>query len=109
MAGTSIECRTYDCACPGRGQRISNRRQQWFPDGRLRGHRGIESTYLGQGLVWVRPNDFLIRGGAGDTDVRLHLAYRIDLTLRTVGRDAHHIAIFVDAGSGALIGGVETA
>ncbi len=60
-------------------------------------------------LVWVRPNDFLLRGGADDTDVRLHLAYRIDLTVPAVGRDVHHIAVFVDAGSGALIAGVETA
>ncbi len=60
-------------------------------------------------LVWVRPNDFLLRGGADDTDVRLHLAYRIDLTVPTVSGDVHHVAIFVDAGSGALIAGVETA
>ena len=60
-------------------------------------------------LVWVRPNDFLIRGGADDTDVRLRLAYRIDLTVPMLGGDVHHIAIFVDAGSGALIAGVETA
>ena len=60
-------------------------------------------------LVWVRPNDFLVRGGADDTDVRLRLAYRIDLTVPVPDGEAHHIAIFVDAGSGALIAGVETA
>ena len=60
-------------------------------------------------LVWVRPNDFLVRGGADDTDVGLHLAYRIDLSMSMRGGEVHHIALFVDAGSGALIAGVETA
>ena len=31
--------------------------------------------------VWVHPNDFLLRGGADDVDARLHLAYRIGLTV----------------------------
>jgi hypothetical protein len=70
---------------------------------------GDLSTAAADELVWVRPNDFLVRGGADDTDVRLHLAYRIDLTVPTHGGEVHHIAIFVDAGSGALIAGVETA
>lgn len=59
--------------------------------------------------VWVRPNDFLSRGGADDTDLLLHLAYRVDLTIPMAGSATHHIAIFVDAGTGALIAGVETA
>ena len=67
------------------------------------------SAAAADGLVWVRPNDFLVRGGADDTDIRLHLAYRIDLIVRTAGRVVDHVAIFVDAGSGALIAGVETA
>jgi hypothetical protein len=41
--------------------------------------------------------------------VRLHLAYRIDLTVPMPDGAIHHIAVFVDAGSGALIAGVETA
>jgi hypothetical protein len=60
-------------------------------------------------LVWVRPNDFLLRGGADDTDPRLHLAYRIDLATPISGSTAHHVVIFVDAGNGALIAGAETA
>jgi hypothetical protein len=60
-------------------------------------------------LVWVRPNDFLTRGGADDTDPLLRLAYRVDLTTPMAGSTVHRIAIFVDAGSGALIAGVETA
>jgi len=59
--------------------------------------------------VWVHPNDFLTRGGADDTDERLHLAYRVDLTIPLAGQTSHHVAIFVDAGSGALIAGIETA
>lgn len=59
--------------------------------------------------VWVRPNDFLSRGGADDTDPLLRLAYRVDLTVPMAGSATHHITIFVDAGSGALIAGVETA
>lgn len=60
-------------------------------------------------LVWVRPNDFLVRGGADDTDPLLHLAYRVDLTIPMSESTRRHIAIFVDAGSGALIAGMETA
>ncbi|MFI5291995.1 MAG: hypothetical protein ACHQ02_03940, partial [Candidatus Limnocylindrales bacterium] len=30
------------------------------------------SAVAAQDLAWVRPNDFLVRGGADDTDVRLH-------------------------------------
>lgn len=67
------------------------------------------SAGAAEGLVWVRPNDFPIRGGADDTDVRLHLAYRIDLTVPMPEGEVHHVAIFVDAGSGAPIAGVETA
>ena len=60
-------------------------------------------------LVWVRPNDFLVGGGAADTDPLLRLAYRVDLAMPSSGSSPHHLAIFVDAGSGALIAGVETA
>ena len=60
-------------------------------------------------LVWVRPNDFLVRGGADDTDPLLHLAYRVDLTIPMAGSAIHRIAVFVDVGSGALIAGIETA
>ncbi|MET1231925.1 MAG: hypothetical protein ABWY52_03630 [Candidatus Limnocylindrales bacterium] len=60
-------------------------------------------------LTWVRPNDFLTRGGAQDTDLLLHLAYRVDLAIPMTGSSRHRIAIFVDAGSGALLAGVETA
>ena len=44
-------------------------------------------------------------GGADDTDVLLRLAYRIDPTVPVPEGEAHHIAIFVDAGSGAPIAG----
>ena len=60
-------------------------------------------------LTWVRPNDFPTRGGAEDTDRLLRLAYRVDLTIPMTGSSRHHIAIFVDAGSGALLAGMETA
>jgi hypothetical protein len=60
-------------------------------------------------LTWVRPNDFLTRGGGEDTDLLLRLAYRVDLTIPVSGSSRHHIAIFVDAGSGALLAGAETA
>jgi hypothetical protein len=60
-------------------------------------------------LVWVRPNDFLLRGGANDSDPRLHLAYRVDLATPVSGSTVHHVVIFVDAGNGALIAGAETA
>ncbi len=59
--------------------------------------------------VWVHPNDFLVRGGADDVDARLYLAHRIDLTMTMPDGTNHHVAIFVDVGSGALIAGVETA
>ena len=59
--------------------------------------------------VWVHPNDFLVRGGADDVDARLRLAYRIDLTIAMPDSTSHHVAVFVDVGSGALIAGIETA
>lgn len=77
--------------------------------GRQTNSAGDLSAAAADELVWVRPNDFLVRGGADDTDVRLHLAYRVDLTVPMPDREVHRIAIFVDAGSGALIAGVETA
>jgi hypothetical protein len=58
--------------------------------------------------VWVRPNDFLVRGGADDTDPLLRLAYRVDLTMPIAGSSSHHIVVFVDAGSGGPIAGAET-
>ncbi len=60
-------------------------------------------------LTWIRPNDFLTRGGAEDTDRLLRLAYRVDLTIAMTGSSRHRIAVFVDAGSGALLAGMETA
>jgi hypothetical protein len=60
-------------------------------------------------LTWVRANDFLTRGGAEDTDRLLRLAYRVDLAIPLTESSHHRIAIFVDAGSGALLAGIETA
>ncbi len=59
-------------------------------------------------LVWVRPNDFVGRGGADDTDALMRLAYRVDLTLTLPG-GSHRVALFVDAGSGLVIAGAESA
>jgi hypothetical protein len=59
--------------------------------------------------VWVHPNDFLVRGGGDDEDARLRLAYRVDLALAMQDGTSHHVALFVDVGSGALIAGIETA
>jgi hypothetical protein len=60
-------------------------------------------------LVWTRPNDFVRHGGADDTDPLVRLTYRVDLSVPLPAGGVHHIALFVDAGSGAVIAGVETA
>jgi hypothetical protein len=60
-------------------------------------------------LAWVAPNDFASHGGADATEARLYLAYVVPLTVRPVGGDLQQVLLFVDAGSGAVIGGVESA
>lgn len=76
-------------------------------------HRGLPMADLtadvAPALIWVRPNDFIARGGAEDTDPLLHLAYRVDLSLPVPGGGTHHLALFVDAGTGVVIAGTETA
>jgi hypothetical protein len=60
-------------------------------------------------LAWVAPDDFASRGGADATEARLYLVYSVQLTVRPSGGDARQMLLFVDAGSGAVIGGAETA
>jgi hypothetical protein len=60
-------------------------------------------------LAWVVPNDFASHGGADATEARLHLAWTVPLTIRPPAGDTSRILLFVDAGSGAVIGGVGSA
>lgn len=60
-------------------------------------------------LAWVPPDDFTTNGGADVTEARLYLAYVVPFTLRPANGDTRFMTIFVDAGSGAVIGGGETA
>ena len=64
---------------------------------------------VGDEPVWTRPNAFVRNGGADDTDPLLRLAYRVDLVLPLSSGGRHHVALFVDAGSGLVIAGAETA
>ncbi|MFI5254426.1 MAG: hypothetical protein ACHQ15_03075 [Candidatus Limnocylindrales bacterium] len=60
-------------------------------------------------LAWVPPNDFASTGGADVTEARLHLAYLAQFTIHLPNGDVHEMLVFVDAGSGTVIGGSETA
>jgi hypothetical protein len=60
-------------------------------------------------LAWVRPNDFVTRGGADDTDAGLRLVFRVELEIRAGGGVLQRVILFVDAGTGALVGGAESA
>ena len=60
-------------------------------------------------LAWVRPNDFVTRGGADDTDAGLRLVFRVELEIRPGRGVLQRVILFVDAGTGALVGGAESA
>jgi hypothetical protein len=70
---------------------------------------GILTVAATPPLAWVAPDDFASRGGAEATEARLYLAYTVQLTVRPPGGDVREVLLFVDAGSGAVIGGVESA
>ena len=60
-------------------------------------------------LSWVRPNDWVTLGGADDTSPLLRLAFEVHLVLPADGGQDRHVLLFVDAGSGVIIAGAETA
>jgi hypothetical protein len=66
------------------------------------------SSSLAPTLAWVAPDDFASRGGADATEARLYLVYSIQLTIHAPGGDTRELLLFIDAGSGAIIGGAET-
>lgn len=60
-------------------------------------------------LAWVPPNDFVSAGRADVTEARLQLAYLVHFTIHPPNGDVREMLVFVDAGSGTVIGGSETA
>ncbi|MGH2407106.1 MAG: hypothetical protein ACRDF7_03360 [Candidatus Limnocylindrales bacterium] len=60
-------------------------------------------------LAWAPPNDFTSNGGADVTEARLYLSYLVPFTLKAANGDIRFMTILVDAGSGAVIGGAESA
>ena len=60
-------------------------------------------------LIWATPDDFAVDGGAEVTEARLHLAWSVTLTVRPAVGDTRQVMLLVDAGSGVVMGGSETA
>jgi hypothetical protein len=60
-------------------------------------------------LAWVNGNDFVDPGKPDAEDTTLRLAYVVRMSYRPTGWTSDHLTeIYVDAGSGELIGGAET-
>ncbi len=71
-----------------------------------RGRRGVQYTAGAPTLEWRAPNNFIDPTKSDAPDYTLVLVYRVPLTINT-DNEPHTVDIYVDAGTGALVGGAE--